>query len=189
MDFRPAWSRGGAERRRHEHDEEVSEAGEGLPTDGPCQGPQASAEACIDRQATLCHKVMMMFEAIQGGRASTGLVGFRGIPAVFALLALLSGCSPSPRVSVTNRSPHALTNVVVSGAGFSQRVPVLEPGQRVRWRVEPSGDSGLSLRFDAAGRTIDSGKHGYFEPRSHYRVDAVVQPDLNVTVATRTGLF
>ncbi|MEY4690497.1 MAG: hypothetical protein RIT19_822 [Verrucomicrobiota bacterium] len=112
-----------------------------------------------------------------------------GIPAVFAFMALVSGCSPSPRVSVTNRSPHALTNVVVSGAGFSQRVPVLEPGQSVRWQVEPSGDSGLSLRFDAAGRTIDSGKQGYFEPRSHYRVDAVVQPDLNVTVATRTGLF
>lgn len=109
--------------------------------------------------------------------------------AVIALLALVSGCSPSPRVSVTNLSPQALSNLVVSGSGFSQRVPVLEPGQRMRWRVEPSGESGLSLRFDAAGRTVDSGKQGYFEPRGRYKVDAVVDPDLNVSVATRNGLF
>ena len=97
--------------------------------------------------------------------------------AVIALLALVSGCSPSPRVSVTNLSPQALSNLVVSGSGFSQRVPVLEPGQRMRWRVEPSGESGLSLRFDAAGRTVDSGKQGYFEPRGRYEVDAVKDYD------------
>lgn len=105
------------------------------------------------------------------------------------LLLLGTGCSPSPRITVTNRSAHSLSNLVVSGSGFSQRVPVLEPDQRVGWRVEPSGDSSLSLRFDAAGRTLDSGKQGYFTPRSHYRVDVVVQPDLNVTVTTRSGLF
>lgn len=104
-------------------------------------------------------------------------------------LAVGTGCSPAPRITVTNSSAHSVSNLVVSGTGFSQRVPLLEPGQRVRWQVEPSGDSSLSLRFDAAGRTIDSGKQGYFEPQSRYRVDAVVQPDLNVTVTTRAGLF
>lgn len=110
-------------------------------------------------------------------------------PALLMLIAALCGCSPEPRIVVRNLSPQALTNVVVSGVGFSKRVPVIEPGQRVQFRVEPSGESSLSLRFDTAGRTIDSGKQGYFEPRSHSRVDAVVQPDLSVTIATQAGLF
>jgi len=117
--------------------------------------------------------------------------GCRWLPPGIALgfLLLGTGCSSSPSITVTNGSAHSLSNLVVSGAGFSQRVPLLEPGQQLRWQVEPSGDSSLSLRFDAAGRTIDSGKQGYFTPRSHFRVDAVVQPDLNVTVTTRAGLF
>lgn len=110
-------------------------------------------------------------------------------PPLLMLFAALCGCSPEPRIIVRNLSPQALTNVVVSGVGFSQRVPVIEPGQRVQFRVKPSGESSLSLRFDSAGRTIDSGKQGYFEPRNHYRVDAVVQPDLSVTIATQAGLF
>ena len=97
--------------------------------------------------------------------------------------------NPSPRIIVRNYSKNTLTNVVVSGSGFSHRVPVIEPGQRVRFRVEPSGESSLSLRFDTQGRTINSGQQGYFEPRSRYRVDAVVQSDLNVTIATQAGWF
>ena len=131
----------------------------------------------------------MMCKAAEGRRTNRFIDGPQRHLAVIALLALVNGCSPSPRVSVTNLSPQALSNLVVSGSGFSQRVPVLEPGQRMRWRVEPSGESGLSLRFDAAGRTVDSGKQGYFETHGRYKVDAVVHPDLNVSVATRNGLF
>ena len=110
-------------------------------------------------------------------------------PPLLMLFAALCGCSPEPRIIVRNLSPQALTNVVVSGVGFSQRVPVIEPGQRVQFRVKPSGESGLGLRFDAAQRTVDSGKQGYFEPQGRYRVEAVIHPDLNVSVTAKTSWF
>ena len=111
------------------------------------------------------------------------------LTAGWTLLECAAIANPSPRIILRNFSQNSLTNVVVSGTGFSRHLAQLEPGQRVEWRAEPSGESSLSLRFDSAGRTIDSGKQGYFEPRNHYRVDAVVQPDLSVTIATQTGLF
>jgi hypothetical protein len=111
------------------------------------------------------------------------------LTAGWTLLECAAIANPSPRIILRNFSQNSLTNVVVSGTGFSRHLAQLEPGQRVEWHAEPSGESSLSLRFDSAGRTIESGKQGYFEPRNHYRVDAVVQPDLSVTIATQTGLF
>jgi hypothetical protein len=109
--------------------------------------------------------------------------------AVPLLAAVLCGCHPEPRITVKNHSPHTLSNLVVSGAGFSERLPVLEPGAEHRWSVRPSGDSGLTLRFDADRRTVDSGKQGYFEPASHYRVEATVQSDLTVSVKAEPKWF
>lgn len=103
-------------------------------------------------------------------------------PAFVLLTAALCGCHPEPRITVKNRSPHTLSNLVVSGAGFSERLSWLEPGAEHRWSVQTRGDSSLQLRFDADRRTVDSGKQGYFEPASHYRVEAVVHPDLTVSV-------
>ena len=111
------------------------------------------------------------------------------LTAGWTLLECAAIANPSPRIILRNLSQNSLTNVVVSGAGFSRHLAQLEPSQRMEWHAEPSGESSISLRFDSAGRTIDSGKQGYFEPRNHYRVDAVVQPYLSVTIATQAGLF
>lgn len=105
------------------------------------------------------------------------------------LAVVLCGCHPEPLIVVKNQSPHTLSNLVVSGAGFSERLPVLEPGNEHRWSIRPSGDSGLGLRFDADRRTVDSGKQGYFEPASHYRVEATVHSDLTVSVTAEPNRF
>lgn len=105
------------------------------------------------------------------------------------LAAALSSCSLAPRITVQNDSPHTLSNLVVSGTGFSERLPILEPGAQHRWTVTPGSESSLGLRFDAAQRTVDSGKQGYFEPKGRYRIEAVVHPDLNISVTTKTSWF
>lgn len=105
------------------------------------------------------------------------------------LATALCSCSPAPRITVKNDSPHTLSNLVVSGTGFSERLPILEPGTQHQWTVTPSSESSLGLRFDAAQRTVDSGKQGYFEPKGRYRIEAVVRPELNVSVTTKTSWF
>ncbi len=113
------------------------------------------------------------------------------LPSLLALglVAAVCGCNPAPRITVQNDSPHTLSNLVVSGTGFSERLPTLDPGAQHRWTVTPAGESSLGLRFDAAQRTVDSGKHGYFEPKGRYRIEAVVHPDLNISVTTKISWF
>lgn len=113
------------------------------------------------------------------------------LPSLLALglVATVCGCNPAPRITVQNDSPHTLSNLVVSGTGFSERLPILEPGAQHQWTVTPSSESSLGLRFDAAHRTVDSGKQGYFEPKGGYRIEAVVYPDLNVSVTTKISWF
>ena len=41
---------------------------------------------------------------------------------MLAWVVALAGCSPSPVVTITNHSPAALNNGVVSGSGFSERI-------------------------------------------------------------------
>ena len=105
------------------------------------------------------------------------------------LATALCSCSPAPRITVKNDSPHTLSNLVISGTGFSERLPILEPGTQHQWTVTPSSESSLGLRFDAAQRTVDSGKQGYFEPKGRYRIEAVIYPDLNVSLTTKTSWF
>src|SRR4030095_16144385 len=96
----------------------------------------------------------------------------------------LAGCSLSPVLSITNRSSLELTNVILIGSGFTQRVDSITAGEECRLTVHPRGDSGVRLAFDAGGQHIDTGEQGYFEASGGYRVCVTVGPDLKVSVSS-----
>jgi hypothetical protein len=98
------------------------------------------------------------------------------------LLVLVTSCSRHPRVTVVNASADSLTNLVLSGSGFSESLASLAPGEQKTIEVRPSGDTGLSLSFDARGTTHATPADGYFEASGFYRVTATVQPDFSVKV-------
>lgn len=99
------------------------------------------------------------------------------------------GCSRAPVVLVRNQSSQVLSNVVVSGAGFSERLGILPPGGEQTLRVRPQGDSGLRLAFEAGGRLVDSGGQGYFEAGGGYRVTVIVGTNLAVSVTEELRKF
>ncbi|MEX1049089.1 MAG: hypothetical protein WED15_06155 [Akkermansiaceae bacterium] len=102
---------------------------------------------------------------------------------VFVLgTAILSGCSRSPQVSVSNHSAVPLTNVIISGSGFSESIGTLAPAERAAVRVMPSGDSSLRLEFDAEGKHFTAAPDCYFENGPSYRVNATIAPDFSVKV-------
>lgn len=101
----------------------------------------------------------------------------------FAVVLVFSGCSRGPGVTITNHSILTLSNVVVSGSGFSERIGNIAPGTQHRLTVHPQGESGLRVEFDADGRHIDSGQQGYFEAGG-YRVTATVSTNLSVAVSS-----
>lgn len=98
------------------------------------------------------------------------------------LVSGVQGCSRHPQVTVHNNSGVTITNVVISGQGFSENLRDIVPGGSERAAVSPMADSGLRLGFDANGTRHNPPEDGYFEASPHYRVTATVAADLSVKV-------
>jgi hypothetical protein len=92
----------------------------------------------------------------------------------------LAGCSSSPIITITNRSDAVLTDVVVSGSGFSEHIQSLPAGTSKTLTVRPRGESGLRVSFDSRGRHVNVDDLAYIEASGGYRVAVNVQPDLKV---------
>ncbi|MBM3840884.1 MAG: hypothetical protein FJ398_23605 [Verrucomicrobia bacterium] len=104
------------------------------------------------------------------------------IAAVSVLLASAS-CSRAPVLTIKNQSSLTLSNVVVSGTGFSERIASIPAGGEHRMRVRPQGESGVRMVFDAGTQRVDSGAQGYFEASGGYRITATVGTNLSVSVS------
>ena len=103
---------------------------------------------------------------------------------ILMLSLMLIGCSRAPLVTIENHSAFTLSNVVVSGSGFTQPVGSIVPGSEHKLSVHPTGESGLRVAFDSEGRHIDSGEQGYFEGDGGYRVTATVGTNLSVSITS-----
>lgn len=100
-------------------------------------------------------------------------------------LAALTGCARQPQLTVVNQSSTTLTDLVVSGSGFSTRLGALAPGEQRRLGVSPSGESSLRFEFDASGKHHSVAPDCYFENSPLYRVTATIGPDFTVKVDVR----
>jgi hypothetical protein len=102
---------------------------------------------------------------------------------LFPLILLFTvSCSRHPRVTVMNASGYPLTNLVLSGSGFSEPLGSLAPGEQKTVEVRPSADTALAVGFEAKGTTHAPPADGYFEASGLYRVTATVRPDFSVKV-------
>lgn len=108
---------------------------------------------------------------------------------IVAALAAAAGCSKAPVVIIKNQSSLTLSNIVVTGAGFTNHIPSIRGGAEHRLTVQSTADSGIRLVFDAGGQHVDSGSQGYFEARGGYRVTAIVDTNLGVSVTSELRRF
>ena len=100
-----------------------------------------------------------------------------------AALVTIAGCSRAPVITITNQSTNALTNFIVSGSGFSERIGLITAGAERTLTIRPRGESGLRIAFDAGSQHIDVDDLAYVEPRSGYRVSITIQPDLKIVAS------
>jgi len=96
----------------------------------------------------------------------------------------LVGCSQAPTITVVNKSPITISNVTVTGSGFSERINRLGVGEEHRLRVRPTGESGVRVAFDAGAIHVDSGEQDYIEPAGGYQVTVTVDTNLGVTLTS-----
>lgn len=99
------------------------------------------------------------------------LLKVSAVPFTLVSLALFAFCA---RVTVRNESGVALANVQLTGRSFVDSVTELTPeGEHTFWFI-PRGDTGVKLVFQAGGRSIDSGSHGYFQAPPHPQIPRTV---------------
>lgn len=104
---------------------------------------------------------------------------------VLVVSALLSpaGCSRAPVLTIQNQSSVTLSNVLVSGSGFSERIAPISAGGEHRLSLRPRGESGVRLPFDAGTHPLDSGAQGYLEAGGGHCLTATVGTNLSVVVS------
>jgi hypothetical protein len=98
------------------------------------------------------------------------------------LVSGVPGCTRHPQVTVRNNAGIKITNVVISGTGFSEKLGDIVPGGSERSAARPTAESGLRLAFDANGTRHNLPEDGYLEASPHYRVTASVAADFSVKV-------
>jgi hypothetical protein len=96
----------------------------------------------------------------------------------------LSGCTRGANVNVANDSGVELTNVVVTGSGFTQSIGSIPARTQRGVFVRLPGESALKIDFDANGKHFTSKPQSYFEGGYNTKVTAVVAPDFTVKVDT-----
>jgi hypothetical protein len=94
----------------------------------------------------------------------------------------LAGCSRSPVITVRNQSTQTVSNLVVSGTGFAERLGPLAAGAEHTFRIRPTGDSGVRVAFDAGAKHVDSSEQGYLEASGGYRLSATIETNLAVKI-------
>lgn len=101
--------------------------------------------------------------------------------ALAAVVGLLQGCGSGDPVKVINNSPTELTNVVVSGSGFSQTFGTIPAGGAETMRVRARGESGLRIVFEANGRSYSSGREAMQDDHLE-RAEITVNGDYTVEI-------
>jgi hypothetical protein len=99
-------------------------------------------------------------------------------------LVFLGACGlvGKPMVRIHNKSSAPLSNMTLSGQGFSVSLLSLRPGETRKLSIRPHGESSISVSFTANGKRYSNEPQGYFENNPLYVVDVTVKPDLSVAV-------
>ena len=98
-----------------------------------------------------------------------------------AALTLLVGCRSGQPVKVTNRSSGALTEVVLTGNGFTEKVGTIPAGGAETVRIQPRGETGLRITFEANGRRYGSGRDALEEDHLE-RAEITINADYSIQI-------
>ena len=103
--------------------------------------------------------------------------------ALAAMLALLPGCRSGDPVKVMNGSATALTDVVIAGNGFTEKVGTIPPGGAETVRIQPTrgSETGLRITFEANGRRYSSSRDA-LEDDHLDRAEITVNADYSIQI-------
>ena len=95
---------------------------------------------------------------------------------------LLAGCISGVPVSIENQSPSDLTDVVVSGKGFSESVGRVRAGGSELVRIHPRGETQVKVAFAVDGQRYSGTLESTIDNDNVNTVKATVGADFSVSV-------
>jgi hypothetical protein len=99
-------------------------------------------------------------------------------------VALLSGCVSGVPVSIENQSSSDLSQVVVSGKGFSESVGTIHAGKTETIRIRPRSETAVKVAFEVNGQRYSGTLDGHIENDNVYTVKATVDPSFSIVIVT-----
>src|SRR5262245_33868768 len=118
--------------------------------------------------------VFRWFMYLRGGAIALLLIAAIVTAAWFGLFS-------SPTVTIRNESPLVVSNVVVSGNGFSELAGSIDPGHEKTVSMHPSGDSSVRVTFTAGEKQCDSGDQEYIAGNGD-RFTATIDQNLSLKI-------
>jgi hypothetical protein len=109
-------------------------------------------------------------------------MNWRIFPTIVAA-ALLSGCISGVPVSIENQSSSDLTQVVVSGKGFSESVGTVRAGASELVRIHPRVETAVKVAFAVDGQRYSGILQGTIENDNVNTIKATVSADLSISVS------
>lgn len=103
---------------------------------------------------------------------------------IFVAAALLSGCISGVPVSIENQSASDLTEVVVSGKGFSESVGTVRAGGSEIVHIRPKGETAVKVAFAVDGQRYSGTLDDTIENDNVYTIKATVSADLSISITT-----
>jgi hypothetical protein len=106
------------------------------------------------------------------------------VPAAMAVLLLLGGCVSGVPVSVSNGSSEPLTQVTVSGKGFSESMGRIAPGATETINIRPRTATKVRVAFEAAGQRYAATTEDEIENDTINTVKLIVGADFSLVIET-----
>jgi hypothetical protein len=96
-------------------------------------------------------------------------------------------CYAAPVIILKNDSGKRMSNILLSGSGFSQTVASLEPHSTTSVVVYPQGESGLKIEFAIEEKSHMKDDLAYLQRFGGYCVTVRVAADLAITSDIQLG--
>jgi len=108
-------------------------------------------------------------------------MNWRTFPIIIAA-ALLAGCISGVPVSIENQSSSDLTEVVVSGKGFSESVGTVHAGRSELFHIRPKGETQVKVAFVVDGQRYTGMLEGTIENDNVNTIKATVSADFSISI-------
>ncbi len=92
-----------------------------------------------------------------------------------------------PEITISNHSSLPVTNVVLSGSGFSEYISAIPANTSITRKVIPNGESSLEIEFEVNSKKMKKADLAYLEATGGYRAHVEIDRKFKISCDSSPG--